>query len=96
MTTNELLQARRHDILKLAQQYGAYNVRVFGSVACGEADSESDIDLLVDMEPNRSLLDMGGLLMDLQELLNVPVDLVTESSLKQRLRQRVLREAVPL
>lgn len=96
MNADELIQTRRDDILKLAHQYGAYNVRVFGSIARGEADSESDIDLLVDMEPGRSLLDMGGLLMDLRELLGTSVDLVTETNLKQRIRERVLQEAIPL
>lgn len=96
MNTQELLQARRIDILDLAHQYGAYNVRIFGSVARGEADSKSDIDFLVEMESDRTLLDMGGLLMELRELLGTPVDLVTETGLKQRIRQRVLQEAIPL
>jgi len=83
-------------IVNLAAQYGAYNVRVFGSVARGEADLESDVDFLVDLEMGRSLLDLGGLLMDLQELLGCRVDVVTEKGLRQRIRDRVLREAVAL
>lgn len=75
---------------------GAHNVRLFGSVARGEDDDQSDVDFLVDLEPGRSLLDLGGLLMDLQEILGRPVDVVTEKGLRERLRQRVLREAVPL
>jgi predicted nucleotidyltransferase len=71
-------------------------VRVFGSVARGEADEQSDIDLLVEFEPNRSLLDHAGLWVELQELLGVKVDVVSERGLKPRIRQRVLQEAIPL
>jgi hypothetical protein len=92
----KLLANKREAILQLASQYGAYNVRVFGSVARGEADVESDIDFLVDMEPGRSLLDLGGFLMELQNLLGLPVDVVTEKGLKERIRQQVLREAALL
>lgn len=92
----EELRARRADILRLASLYGATNVRVFGSVARGEADERSDVDFLVDMGSGRSLLDLGGLLEDLGELLRHPVDVVTERGLKPRIRDRVLREAVPL
>ncbi len=65
MSLQELLQAKREDILRTASKYGAFNVRVFGSVARGEADEKSDIDLLVDMEPHRSLLELAGLLIEL-------------------------------
>ena len=92
----ELLQAKREDILRTAVQHGAYNVRVFGSVARGEADAESDIDLLVDVEPGRTLFDISELLMDLQELLGHNVDIVTEKRLHSRIRERVLKEALPL
>ena len=77
-------------------KHGAYNVRIFGSVARGEADRESDVDVLVDLEPGRNLLDLGGLLMDLQELLQCQVDVVTERGLRPRIRERVLAEAVRL
>ena len=96
MSPNELLHEKREDILRVASKRGAYNVRVFGSVARGEADSKSDIDLLVDLEPGRSLFDLGGLLMDLQDLLGQNVDVVTERGLRERIRERVLKEAVPL
>ena len=96
MSPNELLYEKREDILRIASKRGAYNVRVFGSVARGEADSKSDIDLLVDLEPGRSLFDLGGLLMDLQDLLGQNVDVVTERGLRERIRERVLKEAVPL
>lgn len=92
----ELLQAKREDILRTAIRHGAFNVRVFGSVARGEADSESDIDLLVEVEPGRTLFDLSELLMDLQDLLGHNVDIVTEKGLNNRIRQRVLKEAVPL
>ena len=72
------------------------NVRLFGSVARGEADGDSDVDLLVEMELNRSLLDLGGLLMEVQDLLGCSVDVVTEKGLRPRIRERVLREAIPL
>ncbi len=96
MQMEDLLREKRSDILRLARQHGAHNVRIFGSTARGEADEHSDIDLLVDMEPGRNLLDMGGLLMDLRDLLGRDVDVVTVPGLKPRIRSRVLREAVPL
>jgi predicted nucleotidyltransferase len=96
MALEELLKEKRDAILCVCAKHGARNVRVFGSVARGEADEQSDIDLLVDMEPGRSLLDLGGLLMDLQALLGQKVDVVTERGLKPRIRERVLAEAVAL
>jgi hypothetical protein len=96
MTLGELLEAKREDILRIAARHGARKVRVFGSAARGEADEASDVDFLVEMEPGRSLLDMGGLLMELRALLGRDVDVVTERGLKARIRERVLREAVAL
>src|SRR5260370_21737662 len=96
MSVDELIKTKREDILRTATKYGAYNVRVFGSVARGEADAESDVDLLVDMEPSRSLLDLGGLLTALENLLGCNVDVVTEKGLRDRIRERVLKEAVVL
>ena len=96
MNFSELLKDKREAILQIAAKHGARNVRVFGSVARGEADEQSDIDFLVDMEPGRSLLDLGGLLMDLQDLHGRNVDVVTERGLKPRIRERVLHEAVAL
>ncbi|OQA11863.1 MAG: Nucleotidyltransferase domain protein [Chloroflexi bacterium ADurb.Bin360] len=96
MELENLLRLQREAILHTATKYGAFNVRVFGSVARGEARADSDIDLLVELEPGRSLLDLGGLLMDLQALLRCKVDVVTENSLRPRVRERVLQEAVPL
>lgn len=96
MDIDDLLKMKREDILRLAAKHGARNVRVFGSAARGEAGPDSDVDFLVDMEPGRSLLDMGGLLMNLRDLLGREVDVVTERGLKPRIRDRVLKEAVPL
>ncbi len=96
MNVNELLRQRSEEILRICAKYGARNVRVFGSVARGEADEHSDIDLLVEFEPDRSLLDHAALWLELQELLGRRVDVVSERGLKPRIRERVLREAVPL
>lgn len=93
---NGTLQDHRQQIIELAARHGARNVRVFGSVARGDASPDSDIDFLVDMEPGRSLLDLGGLLMDLQHLLGCPVDIVTEAGLRHRIREQVLQEATSL
>lgn len=86
----------RQEILRLARAHGARHVRVFGSVARGEADAQSDLDFLVELEPGRSLLDLGGLQFELEVLLRRPVDVVTERGLKARIRERVLREAIPV
>ena len=96
MGIDELLGSKRDDILRVAARHGARKVRVFGSVARGEADETSDIDFLVELEPGRTLLDLGGLLMDLRDLLGRDVDVVTERGLKTRIRTRVLQEAVAL
>ena len=84
----------RTEILAAAARHGATNVRVFGSVARGDADAASDVDFLVDFEPGRSLLDLANLLVELEDLLGHPVDVVPEPGLKARIRQRVLAEAV--
>jgi predicted nucleotidyltransferase len=96
MTLEKLLKAKREEILCVCARYGACNVRVFGPVARSEADEQSDIDFLVELEPGRTLFDLGGLQYDLEQLLGCPVDVVTERGLKPRMRERVLREAVPL
>ena len=96
LSAHELLGSKREEILAIAQSHGARNVRVFGSVARGEADAESDVDFVVDLEPGRSLLDLGGLLMDLRDLLGRDVDVVTERGLRERVRRRVLSDASPL
>jgi uncharacterized protein len=96
MDINRLLREKREEIINIARQHGAGNIRIFGSVARGEADEKSDLDLLVDMEPDRSLLDLGGLWHDLNDRLGITVDVFTESSLKGRIRERAVKEAVPL
>jgi predicted nucleotidyltransferase len=91
-----LLRKKRDEILEVAARHGARNVRIFGSAARGEANDQSDVDFLVEMEPGRTLLDMGGLLMDLRALLGRDIDVVTERGLKPRIRARVLKDAVAL
>ena len=96
MMTLRMLASHRGEILRLAEKYRAGDVRVFGSVARGEATEDSDVDLLIKPQPGCSLFDLGGLLEDLRDLLGCPVDLVTEEGLKPRLRERILQEAIPL
>ena len=93
MKIYDQLKKKRGDILRIASQHGAYNVRVFGSVVRDDADSKSDIDFLVDMETDRSLFDLGGLLMDLKALLKRDIDVVTEKSLHWNIRNRVIKES---
>ena len=92
----EILQSKRKEILHLVNQHGAYNLRVFGSVARGEADRDSDIDFLVDLGQNLSPWFPVRLIRDLEQLLGRKVDIVTEKGLKERIKERVLREAKPL
>jgi len=96
MTITELRTASKPEILRLAARYGARNVRVFGSVVRGESDGHSDVDFLVDLEPGRSLFDLGGLLIALERLLGRPVDVVTEKGLRPRIREQVRASAVEL
>ncbi len=96
MRLDPLLEEKREDILRIASVHGAREVRVFGSVARGEADRESDIDFLVELETGRPLLDLGGLQMELESLFDRRVDVVTVRGLKARTRERMLREAVPV
>lgn len=96
MMTLETVRSKRSRLLDLGARHGARNLRMFGSVARGEADAASDFDLLVDLEPGRSLIDLGALLADLESELGARVDVVTEAGLRPALRERVLRDAVPL
>ncbi|MGB2936752.1 MAG: nucleotidyltransferase family protein [Phycisphaerae bacterium] len=96
MDLEVLLKQKRDEILHACAKHGARNVRIFGSVVRGEADGQSDVDVLVDFEQGRSLLDHAGLMLDLEALLGCKVDVVTERGLRERFRDRVLREAVAL
>jgi len=94
-TMNELLD-KRGEILRLAAKHGAHDVRLFGSVSRGEAMPGSDVDLLVRLDEDRSLLDHIALMRDLEELLGCPVDVVSEEALYSSIRDRVVSEAVRL
>jgi uncharacterized protein len=96
MMTKADLLAHRDEILAIGKRYGASDFRIFGSVARGDASEDSDLDLIVTFEPNRSLFDQGGLLMDLRELLGVKVDVISEGALTGRFGQIAREEAVPL
>ena len=96
MGIEELLKAKRDQILQIAARHGAFNVRVFGSVARGDARPDSDVDILVDAGPSCSPFFPGGLIVDLEDLLMKPVHVVTEPALHWYIRDRVLAEAVPL
>jgi uncharacterized protein len=96
VSLDDLRHEKREAILDLARRHGARTIRVYGSVARGEATERSDLDLLVEWEPERSLLDVVGLKQDLEELLGVTVDLGSERGLHWFIREDVLREAVPL
>lgn len=96
VTLEALRKEKREEILRLAALHGACNVRVFGSVARGDSSERSDIDLLVDWESGRSLLDHVALVQDLEEVLGSPVHVGAERSLHWYVRDRILREATPL
>lgn len=92
----EILADKRDEILRLAELHGARNVRVFGSVARGEAGPDSDVDFLVDMPRGRTLLDLVGLWQDLEELLGKKVDVVVDGGINPHRAERILAEARPL
>ena len=94
--TLEELRRQKDRIVALAERHGAHNVRVFGSVARGQANPGSDVDLVVDFERGRSLMDHGELMMDLDEVLGCRVDVVSGRGLRDRFRARVLADGVPL
>jgi hypothetical protein len=96
MNLDKILQGKRDEILRIAASHGARDVRVFGSLARGEAGPDSDIDNLVKLDPGRSLLDIVAIKQDLEELLGCDVDVVTEAAISPYIREEVLREAVSL
>ncbi|MCK9502421.1 MAG: nucleotidyltransferase family protein [Lascolabacillus sp.] len=93
MKLANIIEKKREEIIRLSAKHGAKNIRVFGSVARGDESEDSDIDILVDLEKGRSLLDLSGLLIDLQKLLGRKVDVVTEKSLHWYIRDKILKEA---
>jgi predicted nucleotidyltransferase len=90
------LQSKRQDILQIAARHGAHNIRLFGSAARGDDRPDSDLDLLVEMESGRSLLDLVALGQDLEELLHRKVDVLTDSSVHPAIRPHILADARPL
>jgi len=96
MDIRERVNQKRAEVLRVAARYGARNVRLIGSVARGDAGPDSDLDLLVELERGRSLLDHAALVIELETILGCSVDVATEQGLRPRVRDRVLSEAVPL
>ena len=96
MDTAALLASKRDPILEVAARHGASNIRVFGSASRGDDKPDSDIDLLIDLDKDRSLLDLAELVADLRDLLGRQVDVAVEDNLYWLLRRRILREAQPL
>jgi hypothetical protein len=94
--TRQILQEKRETILEIARRHGAHDVRLFGSVARGDNTETSDVDILVRFDPDRSLFDHGGLLVDLEEYLGIKVDVVSEGALSGRFRAEVERDVTPL
>ncbi len=96
MHVAELLRQKRDEILRIATKYGARNVRIFGSVARREAGPDSDVDLLVSFEPGTTLIDHCALMRELTNLLGTEVQVASERGLRPRVKERVMRDAVPL
>jgi uncharacterized protein len=96
MSINDLLKEKRGDILRIASQHGARNVRIFGSVARGEDSPDSDIDLLVHLDPGTTLIRHAALARELKSLLGREVQVVSDRGLRHRIRDRVIQEAIPL
>jgi predicted nucleotidyltransferase len=96
MKIDKILQDKREIILQVAAQHGARNVQVFGSIVRGEATSDSDLDLLVKLDPGRSLIDLIAIKQDLEDLLGCKVDIVTEAAISPYIKDQVLKEAVSL
>ncbi len=93
LTELQEIQQKKKEILAVARQYGIVNVRIFGSVARGDDNPQSDIDFLVDLEEGCTLFDLGGALVKLQDLLGRKVDIVTNNGLHWYLREKIMKEA---
>jgi predicted nucleotidyltransferase len=93
---DKVLKEKCDEVLQIAASYGARNVRIFGSLARGEAGPDSDIDILVNLDSGRSLLDIIALKQDLEDLLGCEVDVVTEEAISPYIREQVLKETVSL
>lgn len=96
MKLSELVKQKRDAIIEIVTAYGGQNIRIFGSVAADADTAGSDLDLLVDMDPDCSLLDLIAIKQDLEDLISYPVDVVTESSLSAYLRDEIIKQAIPL
>jgi predicted nucleotidyltransferase len=96
MGIKEIVEEKRDEILAIAERFGARNVRVFGSVARGDADEDSDVDLVVEFDDDSSLMDHAAMMLELEALLGRRVDIAPEKCLRPRVKERVEREAVPL
>jgi predicted nucleotidyltransferase len=96
MLTKDDILRRRAEIIAIARRHGASHIRIFGSVARGDTNATSDVDLIVRFEPDRSLFDHGGLIVDLEELLGVKVDVVSEAGMRDRFRDQVNKEAIAI
>jgi len=96
MTLRQLIDEKREDIMTAAARHGARNIRVFGSVARGEDRPDSDVDILVDAGPTTSSWFPAGLILDIEQILGRPVEIVTEKGLNPLIKEHVLREAIPL
>jgi predicted nucleotidyltransferase len=94
--TESTVQEMRDEILRISQMHGATRVRLFGSFARGTARPDSDLDLLIDLDPNRDLLDVVAIKQDLEELLGRQPHVVTETAINRRIRDAVLKDAAPL
>ena len=96
MDIYQLIKVKREEILQIAAEHGARNVRLIGSVARGDAGPDSDVDLLVELEPGCTLLDHAALILELEKLLGHKIDVASDLGLRHRVKERVLAEAVPL
>ena len=96
MNIHDLIETKREEILNIAAKHGAHNVRIIGSVARHEDDPNSDIDMLVELEFGRSLLDHSAMILELEELLGIKVDIASDRGLRDRIKRRIMEEAVPL